>query len=148
MNEQPGMNEQTELTLKTHIERIVRPIIAVEKDKLRMRNELLAHALDAYQHEQTTGTEESVAVQQATRRLGDADQTRRELQATVGWSSRWEGWLDRFIRRPQGVSVAWHAVHLALKCAAALFVYTVLLVVPLRWADIIAWNYEGQLTCC
>ncbi len=72
--------------LMIHVERIVRPVRA-DHSKMRMRRELLAHLQSAYEEERAGGLDDSAALVQAKRRLGNSPEITRQLQASV---SRWE----------------------------------------------------------
>lgn len=68
--------------LMIHVERIVRPIRA-DASKLRMRRELLDHLQASFEQERARGLDEAAAVPEAKRRLGEPNDLRRELQASV-----------------------------------------------------------------
>lgn len=89
----------TDHALRVAVERVVRPVHAEESRKLRMRGELFAHALEAYQDERARGRDPSAARDAAIARVGDPADLTAELQAGVPWSSRWGATVDRFIRR-------------------------------------------------
>jgi hypothetical protein len=69
--------------LMIHVERIVRPVRAMESRKLRMRRELLAHLESALREEQTAGGSEGEILQRAKARLGDPAALTMELQQSV-----------------------------------------------------------------
>jgi hypothetical protein len=74
--------------LMIHIERIVRPVRAMQFRKLRMRRELLAHLQTAFDEERAGGIEEAAALEAAKRRLGDPAELTRSLQKSVPWLER------------------------------------------------------------
>jgi hypothetical protein len=76
------------LQLMIHVERIVRPVRAFQSRKLRMRRELLAHLQAAVGEECAKGLDESSAMEQATRRLGECEELTRGLQRTVPLAER------------------------------------------------------------
>jgi len=94
--------------LMIHVERIVRPVRARQSRKLRMRRELLSHLQAAVQHERGKTAEESAAVSQAIKRLGDPNELTRQLQGSVPFMERlllartpdrWNGWEKRAAKR-------------------------------------------------
>ena len=74
--------------LMVHVERIVRPVRAMQFRKLRMRRELLAHLQAAFDEERAAGADETTARQRAEQRLGDPSELTRTLQQTVPWIER------------------------------------------------------------
>ena len=66
-----------------HVERIVRPILAKDGRKDRMREELLAHLEAAFEQERTRQPDEGTARGMAIASLGDPAQLRTELQESV-----------------------------------------------------------------
>ena len=70
--------------LMIHVERIVRPLRG-DVSKLRMRRELLAHLLAAYDQERLAGRSHDDALAEAKRRLGDPASLAAELQASMPW---------------------------------------------------------------
>ena len=70
--------------LMIHVERIVKPVVATQGRKLRMRMELLAHlqaTLDEERHR--SAGDERIAIEHAKLRLGDSVELTRNLQQTV-----------------------------------------------------------------
>lgn len=114
------MNVEHERELMVFVERIVRPIVAPEQTKLRMRRELLSHALDAAHQEQSRQADDATAVRQAITRLGDPEEARRELQQTVSFAGYCEGVIERFLRQQPGQSLLWHTVRVPFALATAL----------------------------
>lgn len=114
------MNAEHERELMVAVEQIVRPIWALEQTKLRMRRELFAHALEAAEEEAKLGHDGELAVQQAIARLGDSDETRRELQRTVSYLDRCEWGIERFLRQPPAGSLTWHAIKVCVAGSAAI----------------------------
>lgn len=79
-------NIQHELML--HVERIVRPVRASQRRRLRMRNELLAHLQAALAEElRRLPDDELAAIENAKQRLGEPVELTKRLQQTV---SLWE----------------------------------------------------------
>jgi hypothetical protein len=74
--------------LMIHVERIVRPVCAMQARKLRMRRELLTHLLSAVEEERASGLEEAAAVQKAVERLGNPIELTQQLQRAVPWPER------------------------------------------------------------
>lgn len=112
------MNQNCKHQLKLHVERIVRPIIAREADKLMMRQELYAHLAAAFEQELAYDSDEDSAVQRATERLGTFDTVRQELQSAVSWPSRVDSYVERFSRRPDGSFPIVHAAKMGLAFGA------------------------------
>lgn len=75
------------IDLRKHVERIVRPLVANEARKDRMRRELMAHLLDSYDAARAAGAGHEVALLSAIEALGDSATLRDELQASV---PKWE----------------------------------------------------------
>lgn len=108
------MNQKCEHQLKLHVERIVRPIVAREADKLTMRQELYAHLAAAFEQEMSPDSDEDAAAQRAIERLGNLATVRQELQSVVSWQSRVDSYVERFSRRPHGSSPVMHAAKMGL----------------------------------
>ncbi len=73
---------QTEFML--HVERIVRPVRASQRRRLRMRSELLAHLQAAIAEERKHfPNDERAAIDSAKRRLGEPPELTRRLQQSV-----------------------------------------------------------------
>jgi hypothetical protein len=100
--------------LMIHVERIVRPVRATQRRKLRMRRELLAHMLAAFEEERHRFPgDERGAIEQATLRLGEPAELTATLQRTVPLVERvllarlpmsrgFENWERRAARRLYG----------------------------------------------
>ncbi len=140
------MSPVVEKQLRIFVEKIVRPLRAAEADKLKMREELFAHACQAYEDEHSRGADQAAAARQAMRRLGEIESTRADLQATVGWQSKYNDWADRFVRRPVGTPVLKHATRLAFRCAVVFAVYMLLILLPVKWYELSQWSPNGRLT--
>jgi hypothetical protein len=69
--------------LKVRVERIVRPIRAKNRRKMKMREELLAHLTASYEDGLAVGLREDIATRRALERFGDPAALRAELQASV-----------------------------------------------------------------
>jgi hypothetical protein len=91
-----GMNE-----FMIHVERIVRPIRALDDHKDRMREELLAHLEASFERERARGTDETSARAHAITSLGDPVQLRSELQNSVSPGERFKTRIERLF--------SWHA---------------------------------------
>jgi hypothetical protein len=74
--------------LMIHIERIVRPLRAMQSRKLRMRRELLAHLQAAFEEERAAGVDDAAALERAKQRLGNPAELARSLQLSVPWIER------------------------------------------------------------
>ena len=95
--------------LMIHVEKIVRPVRAMQFRKLRMRRELLAHVQAAFEEERAAGADESAALERSMRRLGDPVDLTRTLQQSVPWLERTlmarvpaTSLLDRMERHSEG----------------------------------------------
>jgi hypothetical protein len=69
--------------LKVQVERVVRPICASIRRKMKMREELLGHLTASYQEALANGLKEEDAIRHALERFGDPAVLRAELQASV-----------------------------------------------------------------
>jgi hypothetical protein len=77
------MNHPRQKDFEAHVLQAISDISASPSRKRTMHEELLAHMLGIYDDEQTRGQEERAAITETKRRLGDADQLRTQLQASV-----------------------------------------------------------------
>jgi hypothetical protein len=68
--------------------RIVRPIFAGIRRRSVMHEEILAHLCEAFKEELVSLNDEPAAADAARRRLGDVDELRRQLQASVPFLER------------------------------------------------------------
>lgn len=75
--------------LKKQVERIVRPIEATDRRKMKMREELLGHLLTAHEAARQSGEVDAVAA--AISQLGDPEALREELQSSVPRVERLQG---------------------------------------------------------
>jgi hypothetical protein len=89
-----------------HVERIVRPVRAVERRKLQMRRELLGHLQTALEEERAAGAEPAAAWEAAKKRLGDPGSLTAELKKSVPWFERqiapWPGLQVRWLKGMRG----------------------------------------------
>ena len=76
------MNEPTLTRLKILVERAVRPVIASTARKRKMREELLAHVVGAFEEEAGLGDEQA-ALARTRERFGQAAELTGQLQASV-----------------------------------------------------------------
>lgn len=129
--------------LMLHVERIVRPVRALQSRKLRMRRELLAHMQSAVDQERAGGADEATAVARAKERMGEPADLTRSLQASVprmerALLSRMPGSdaFDRFEKRSARFwgldqsTTLWHAAILILGTFA--LTYTALLMIAMQ----------------
>jgi hypothetical protein len=70
------------------VERVVRPMRADPRRKMKMRQELLAHLTSAYEEAKARLGNESLAQEEAVRRFGNPTELTRELQASVPFHER------------------------------------------------------------
>jgi hypothetical protein len=97
-----GMKE-----LMIAVERVVRPIQANPRRKMKMRQELLTHLTSAYEEGLTRLGNEGAAVEEAVRRFGNPKDLTRDLQASVPFYERvlftpvagtkWTAAIDRYM---------------------------------------------------
>ena len=101
-----------------HVERAVRPVVAPHSQKMRMRNELLAHLMELYREELDRGCEPAGAVENATDRLGQPAILREKLQGEIAQVDRVLARigqrLEGVIQRRGGELPVGHAARLAL----------------------------------
>lgn len=100
-------------TFMVLVERAVRPVQAGPKQKLRMREELLAHLMAIYADELVHRGDDSAARAEAVRRFGDPTALAAELQASVTLRDRIDAHLDRAFGWRPGESAAWYSARLA-----------------------------------
>jgi hypothetical protein len=86
------MNEATITQLKIIVERAVRPVHASISQKRKMREELLAHVIGAFE-EETPRSDETTALVRTRERFGAPEELTAQLQGSVPRSDR----LLRFI---------------------------------------------------
>lgn len=84
-----------------HVERIVRPIQAMDDRKDRMREELLAHLATSFERERAKHPDEGLASSRAIAGLGDPGQLRNDLQESVSRLERFKARIERIF--------SWHA---------------------------------------
>jgi hypothetical protein len=97
--ESPSINSDVDRALRVAVERVVRPIVATQTRKLKMRRELYAHALEAYEGEIASGRPAAQTAAAVVRRLGAPAELTAELQAGVHVSNRYEASVDCWLRR-------------------------------------------------
>jgi hypothetical protein len=100
------MNDATLKTLMIHVERIVRPVRAMELRKLGMRREILSHLQAVLEEEMALCEDESAALEATLERLGDPAILTREIQKVVPlrerlniWTASKGGWKTEQERR-------------------------------------------------
>jgi hypothetical protein len=86
------MGEINLQTMMIHVERIVRPVRAMERRKLQMRRELLGHLQAALEEERHAAVDEPAAWEAAKRRLGVPAELTRDLQKAVPLIERLTIW--------------------------------------------------------
>jgi hypothetical protein len=77
------MNESILISLKTLVERVVRPLRASMSYKQRVRDELLAHVSSVYLEELSKLGEEPAALERTAQRFGEAAELTGQLQRAV-----------------------------------------------------------------
>lgn len=113
------MNETVLLKLKLIVERAVRPVQASLASKKKMREELLAHVVGAFENELPYSTDEESALNQVEKRFGDPDELSRSLQQAVPWTDRSRFYFERLSAPRPGESLIRSAVRHGIKGFAA-----------------------------
>jgi hypothetical protein len=111
-----------------HVERIVRPIVAMDDRKDRMREELLAHLVACYEQERAREPDEAAARSKAIASLGDPAQLRNELQDSISRGGRWKAKFERLF--------SWHAPEPAWRYTLRVGLFTTfsyLFMLPIAW---------------
>jgi hypothetical protein len=116
------MNPSLELRMKRHVERIVRPVRARWQRKLRMREDLYAHLLAAFDEESRRCPAEDDAFAAAVRRLGEPATLTHDLQSSVPRSDRVLGRLQAWI----GAGIAESPARTALRVGTTTLLLTFL----------------------
>jgi len=132
------------IELKRFVERVVRPVPADVWHKLRMREELYAHLLDAYQHELRTTDDLVEAQRRAISRMGEPKVLTAELRSTVSWMERWPEWTSQLFARHPSESLG----ALASRTTLIIIVFGIVEAISaclLRFEDLVAWNANGQI---
>ena len=134
------------IELKRFVEKVVRPVPTPDVHrKLRMREELYAHVMDAYEHELQLCGDETEATHKAIARMGDPEDLAAELRATTSRLDRASYWFTRhFERRPAEGLWAW--------AARITLIVSVLMLIEFSAAclfncnEIINWTANGRIT--
>lgn len=92
------------IELKRFVERAVRPVRSEAMHKLRLREELYAHLLDAYQQECNAGRDPEEAQRRAIARMGDPAELTAQMQSTLSLRERWAAWVNDRLARARGES--------------------------------------------
>jgi hypothetical protein len=120
-----------------HVERIVRPIQAIDDRKDRMREELFAHLMEAFEQERAKGADDAVAQSRALASLGDPSQLRSELQCSVSRGGRLKAQFERIF--------SWHAPEPAWRYTLRVGVYAALslfFMIPVTYAVLLPWGLK------
>jgi hypothetical protein len=113
--------------LMIHVERVVRPIRALESRKDRMREELLAHLTSIFDEELARLRDRAAAIHEAQRRLGDPTMLTRELQATSPRQEALGVVCERWLRPGHGEPVLRYAFRLTGLLAAYCVLITLIM---------------------
>lgn len=83
-------------------ERVVRPLrLPIAKQK-RLRTEFLQHLEAIYAEELAVDGDQAAALSRTQTRFGDAAELTKELQGTIDWRSKMQGWFEMFwSQRPE-----------------------------------------------
>jgi hypothetical protein len=132
--------------LKKSVERVVRPVRADTWTKLKMREELYAHASDVYAEEFATDHKAENALARTIARLGDPAALTAEYQSVVPRSERFTAWFtERFFhQRPQESRLAL-AARIAGCCMVVMGGLMLLLIPSFEFSEIMAWTVRAQL---
>ncbi len=94
------------------VERVVRPIQANPRRKMKMRQELLTHLTSAYEEGRARLGNEGAALEEAVRRFGDPKDLTRDLQGSVPFYERvlftpmpgtkWVAVIERYMEGKSG----------------------------------------------
>ncbi len=125
------MNDQVLNELKRVVERAVRPVLAGDLRKLRMREELLDHLTAIYQEELQRLGEPTAAIAQARQRFGDPGLLTDELRGSVSGLEHFRYLLDRYRYRSGEPLLGLALRHLLLSLGVT--ATTFLLVLPVTW---------------
>jgi hypothetical protein len=87
-----SISSATEIALRKHIERAVRPVRAGKSKKLAMREELLGHLTAIYLEEIEQRRDEQAALAAAVERFGEPAALTKELDASIGVIDRIDYW--------------------------------------------------------
>jgi hypothetical protein len=96
------MNESTLTQLKVLIERVVRPVHAPPRRRMKMREELLGHVIAVYEEEAAKLDQADDALERTRRRFGDPAEVTASLRASLPAFERIAGGLQHYLcRRPE-----------------------------------------------
>jgi hypothetical protein len=132
-----------ETALRKQVERAVRPVLATEKRKLRMREELLAHVTAIFVEEHQQLRDETAALAKSCGRFGNPAELTAELNRSVGSWQRLaavgehsERWLDKTIAKKKDESLSRYAMR-------SLIATTVLVIGMMGEVCGIVWTIGG-----
>ncbi len=124
------MTPETQTTLKTIVERAVRPVHATVERKRRMREELLAHVTEVFDEEHARTRDEAAAAEATSRRFGDATQIANELQRSVSAFDRIFSAFERIVLARPGEGNVQRALRWGLFVMAVIGVESLVLLLP------------------
>jgi hypothetical protein len=111
------ISSAADLALRKQVERAVRPVLATEQRKLRMREELLAHLTAIFVEEHQQLGDETAALAKSRGRFGNPADLTTELNRSVGpWQrfaaagEHWERWLDKTFAKKKDESLSRYAM--------------------------------------
>jgi hypothetical protein len=108
-----GMNETVGPALKILVERAVRPVRALRRRRMKMREELLAHVSAVFEEEYARCGQEAGALEQTRRRFGEPAQLTSSLQESVPQYERMAAILQAHLCKKPGET----SLHFALRHA-------------------------------
>ncbi len=135
------MNEQHDL--KIYVERAVRPVVAENSTKIKMREELFAHVQDVYEQELKRLGDQQAAVARTVERMGEPAELTAELQSSISRLERFEAHYNAWFARRAGETRLRHALRLSL---LHLFFISLLIGVVMlaRLPEIVQWTAQGR----
>jgi hypothetical protein len=116
--------------LMIHVERVVRPVRALESRKDRMREELLAHLTSIFEEELARQGDRDAAFRESVRRFGEPAALTRELEASAPRQESMGVVLERWLRRRRGEATPRYMLRLtgvfALYCVMCALMVTII----------------------
>jgi hypothetical protein len=138
------VTESESHALKVFVERAIRPVRAESCTKLRLREELYAHARDVYESELIPATSSQIALERTLARLGDPAALTKDYQAAVPRMERLEAWIGERYARRAGETKKHFAVRVTIDHVVILGVLLGLSML-LRSDQLADWAGKGQV---
>jgi hypothetical protein len=96
------MNENVLTQLKVFVERAVRPVRALRRRRMKMREELLAHVSDVFEQEAARSVSVVDALARTQQRFGELAPLTASLQESVPWPERMAATLENYLCQKPG----------------------------------------------